>query len=184
MQRRGFLYNSTICVTCCACQVACQSTKGLQPGEFFRRVVTREGKNGRGVAFSGGCNHCANPACVAACPTGAMYRDEELGVVLHDDGKCIGCGACVWNCPYGAVSLSATTGVSQKCDSCIQRRSRGLQPACVEACPMGALRWEGPVPPAGERGWRQLQAPFLPDPAGTNPSTMARFAQGEEERRG
>lgn len=181
MKKRGFLYNSTICISCGACQVACQSSNGLQAGEYFRRVVVREGADGRGIAFSGGCNHCANPACVAACPTGAMYRDEAAGAVLHDDGRCIGCGACVWNCPYGAVSLSATTGVSQKCDSCIGRRSQGLPPACVAACPMGALRWDEPEAPAERQEWRQLQADFLPSPAVTNPSTLARFASGEEK---
>lgn len=181
MKRRGFLYNSTICISCCACQVACQSTKGLRPDEYFRRVVIRSKEGSQGIPFSGGCNHCAKPACVAACPTGAMYRDEEAGVVLHDDGRCIGCGACVWNCPYGAVSLSATTGVSQKCDSCIQLRRKGLQPACVAACPMGALRYDGPVPVEVERPWRQLQANFLPSPTETNPSTFAWFAEEEED---
>ena len=111
-----------------------------------------------------------------------MYRSETLGVALHDDGLCIGCGACVWNCPYGAVSLSGVTGVSQKCDSCLERRQQGLQPACTAACPMGALRWREPL--EGETGWRQLQAPFLPDPAQTGPSTAAQFAfeEGSGER--
>ena len=103
MEKRGFLYNSRLCIACGACQVACQNANGLQEGEFFRRVVLQPGPNGRTAAFSGSCNHCVRPACAAACPTGAMYRDETLGVALHDDGLCIGCGACVWNCPYGAV---------------------------------------------------------------------------------
>lgn len=182
MEKQGFLYNSRLCIACGACQVACQNANGLRDGEFFRRVVLYSGPNGRTAAFSGSCNHCVRPACAAACPTGAMYRSETLGVALHDDGLCIGCGACVWNCPYGAVSLSGVTGVSQKCDSCLERRQQGLQPACTAACPMGALRWREPL--EGETGWRQLQAPFLPDPAQTGPSTAAQFAfeEGSGER--
>ena len=97
MEKVGFLYNSTVCIACGACQLACQGGHGLGSGEYFRRVVLRPVGGGKETAFSGGCNHCAHPACVAACPTGAMYRDEEKGVVLHDDGRCIGCGCCVWN---------------------------------------------------------------------------------------
>ncbi len=179
MEKVGFLYNSTVCIACGACQLACQGAHGLGSGEYFRRVVLRPVGGGKETAFSGGCNHCAHPACVAACPTGAMYRDEEKGVVLHDDGRCIGCGCCVWNCPYGAVSLSATAGVAQKCDSCVDRRSQGLEPFCVAACPMGALRWRDPPPK--EPGWKQLSAPFLPEPGRTDPSTMARFPGEEEE---
>ena len=173
MKKTGFFYSSAICIACGACQVACQNEKGLQPGEFFRRVVLRPGRDGRTVPFSGGCNHCMRPACAAACPTGAMRRDETLGVVLHDSGLCIGCASCVWSCPYGAVSLSASAGTAQKCDSCLDRRMQGRQPACTAACPVGALRWSGP--PADEPGWRQLRAPFLPDPARTDPTTMSRF---------
>ena len=172
-----FSYDSTICLTCGACQVACQTTHGLGPDEFFRRVTVQRDRSGRAVPFSGSCSHCARPACVAACPTGAMYRDEATGVVLHDDGLCIGCGCCVWNCPYGAVSFSKTKGVSQKCDSCIDRRSRGLAPACVAACSMGALRWDAPAPET--EGWRQLRADFLPAPEQTEPTTAVRF-RGEE----
>ena len=90
VEKVGFLYNSTVCIACGACQLACQGAHGLGSGEYFRRVVLRPVGGGKETAFSGGCNHCAHPACVAACPTGAMYRDEEKGVVLHDDGRCIG----------------------------------------------------------------------------------------------
>ncbi len=106
-----------------------------------------------------------------------MYRDEETGLVLHDEGICIGCGCCVWNCPYGAVSFSSTKGVSQKCDSCLERRSGGLAPACVAACSMGALGWGGPAPE--DEGWGRLRAPFLPDPERTEPTTLVCFLRKE-----
>jgi len=179
MEKKNFYYDSTICLGCGACQVACQTSHGLRPEEFFRRVVTLRDPAGRLLPYSGSCNHCLHPACVAACPTGAMYRDEEAGVVLHDDGRCIGCGCCVWNCPYGAASLSQTKGVSQKCDSCADRRSAGLAPACVAACSMGALRWGAPEEIGA--GWRQLSAPFLPAPERTDPSTMVRFDREGEK---
>ena len=178
MEKVHFSYDSTICLGCCACQVACQTTHGLGQGEFFRRVTIQRDRNGRAVPFSGACNHCEKPACVAACPTGAMYRDEESGLVLHDEGICIGCGCCVWNCPYGAVSISLTRGVSQKCDSCLDRREAGLAPACVAACSMEALRWEDPAA-AGE-GWKRLAADFLPDSSRTEPTTAVRFLREED----
>lgn len=179
MEHRTFYYDSTVCLGCGACQVACQSSHGLLPEEFFRRVVTWRDTEGRLRPFSGACNHCANPACVAACPTGAMYRDEGAGVVLHNDGLCIGCGCCIWNCPYGAVSISKTRGVSQKCDSCQDRRKEGLPPACVTACPMGALGWDRPGAAEAGPGWQQLAAPFLPAAEQTEPSTMVRWTEGE-----
>lgn len=150
MNKLGFYYNMNTCVGCGACQLACKNTHNLKAGEFFRRVeMLPQGP------FSGSCNHCEEAACVAACPTGAMYKAED-GTTQHDDGKCIGCGACIWNCPYGAVSFSKTKGVSQKCDSCADRRAKGLEPACVSACPTNSLSFK-------ELDKREADLPFLPD---------------------
>ena len=118
MGRLGVLYHMDTCIACGACQTACKDGHGLIGGEFFRRVEMIETDEGY-LPYSGACCHCGNPMCVSACPTGAMHKTEE-GAVVHDDGLCIGCGACVWNCPYGAVSFSRLKGVSQKCDSCIE----------------------------------------------------------------
>lgn len=171
--RKRFFYNMNTCIGCGSCQIACKDCHDLLPGEFFRRagtrtVTTREGK--RQVPFSLSCNHCERPACVAVCPTGAMHKTED-GLVLHDDGPCIGCGRCYWACPYGEVSLSLAKGVAQKCDTCFARRAQGKAPACVAACPTASLRF-GEI--AEEEG-DAPRLPFLPDVKLTQPSLRMKF---------
>ncbi len=83
------------------------------------------------------CNQCTHPACVQVCPTGATYRTED-GVVLIDHDYCIGCRYCVQACPYGARYFDEDRGVSDKCNWCYHRITKGLQPACVEVCPVDA----------------------------------------------
>lgn len=132
MDEYFFYHNLDTCVGCGACQVACKDLHNLQPGEFFRRVAEIDIK-GKARFYSAACCHCEHPACIDTCPNDAFYRAAD-GTVLHDDGKCIGCGKCVWSCPYGAISLSVERGVAQKCDGCYARRQQGKDPACVAAC--------------------------------------------------
>ena len=134
-----FFHDLDTCIGCQACQVACKDLHDLPAGEFFRRVV-QVSVNGKARFYSAACSHCAHPACMAACPNGAYYRGED-GTVLHDEGKCIGCGRCVWSCPYGAVVLRKETGTAQKCDGCYDRRRQGLEPACVAACVNRSLQF-------------------------------------------
>lgn len=168
MSEQGFIYDSAVCLCCHTCEVACQEAHSLPPHIYFRKVAwvnaERDGCT-VSIPYSGACNHCQNPACVRACPTGAMYLSD--GVVLHDDGLCISCGACMWNCPYGAVSISPFTGMTQKCDSCAERRSRGLLPVCVDACPTRALHW-GDLDEAKKLP-HSPELPFLPESSRTNP---------------
>jgi anaerobic dimethyl sulfoxide reductase subunit B (iron-sulfur subunit) len=98
-----------------------------------------------------------------------MYIAED-GTVRHDDGKCISCGACVWNCPYGAVSFSKTKGVSQKCEACYVRREKGQAPACVAACITYSLKFGKLDEISEESTVRTL--PILPSPEQTKPSTI------------
>ncbi len=83
------------------------------------------------------CNHCTHPACVQVCPTGATYQTPD-GVVLIDHSYCIGCQYCVQACPYGAREFNHAMGVTDKCTWCYHRITKGLQPACVEVCPVEA----------------------------------------------
>lgn len=83
------------------------------------------------------CNHCEHPSCVQVCPVGATFRTED-GVVLIDKEYCIGCEYCVQACPYGARFFNKETRTSDKCTWCYHRITKGLQPACVEVCPVEA----------------------------------------------
>ena len=127
-----FTYEMKKCIACQACQVACKDKNHLETGTFFRRVATFA-HNGTFVHFSGGCHHCEDAACIKACQTQAMHRADDF-TVAHDASKCISCHACVWSCPYGAVSISKKTDLAQKCNSCADLRASGSKPACVQAC--------------------------------------------------
>ena len=83
------------------------------------------------------CNHCANPPCVQVCPVGATFITRD-GVVLVDEDYCIGCRYCIQACPYGARWFKAEKKVAAKCTFCYHRITKGLVPACVEACPTQA----------------------------------------------
>lgn len=85
------------------------------------------------------CNQCDNPPCVQVCPVGATYQTAE-GVVLVDRSWCIGCGYCVMGCPYGVRFFHPEHHVAEKCNFCYHRISKGMNSACVDACPFGARR--------------------------------------------
>jgi anaerobic dimethyl sulfoxide reductase subunit B (iron-sulfur subunit) len=158
----GFTFDLHKCIGCKACQVACKDLHDLPAGIFLRRV-----DEVAGGFYSGACNHCKEPACARICPTGAMYKAED-GLVLHDDARCIGCGACTTACPYGAPVLHPRLGIAVKCDACRERREGGLTPACVGACPVRALSF-------GELLDTKADVPFLTDPMLTSPSLYIKF---------
>ncbi|MFC1769795.1 4Fe-4S dicluster domain-containing protein [Nitrospirota bacterium] len=85
------------------------------------------------------CNQCTNPACVQVCPVGATYQTPD-GVVLIDRKWCIGCGYCIMACPYGVRFFHPVYKTAEKCNWCYHRITKGLKPACVQACAFGARR--------------------------------------------
>ena len=144
MARSAFYFDSARCVGCKTCMVACKKKNNLPKGVNFRKVDSFEVGQYPTAKFyhwSHACNHCADPACVAACPTGAMYKDETDGTVQHDDEKCIGCGSCVIACPYDAPAIVEELGIAQKCNACIDTRGEDGVPTCVAACGMRALEF-------------------------------------------
>ena len=93
-----------------------------------------------GYRISIACNHCADAACVSNCPTGAMQKDSDTGIVWTDPNVCIGCKTCQSVCPYGAPSYLEEKGVMSKCDMCKAEVLEGSGiPICVSGCPMRAL---------------------------------------------
>jgi nitrate reductase beta subunit len=88
------------------------------------------------------CNHCLNPACVAACPSGAFYKRGEDGIVLVDQSRCRGWRSCVAACPYKKTFFNWASGKSEKCILCFPRIESGQAPACFHACP-GRIRYLG-----------------------------------------
>lgn len=85
------------------------------------------------------CNHCTNPACLAACPTSAIYKREEDGIVLVDQDKCKGHRHCVEACPYKAIYYNPVVQKSEKCILCFPRVEKGIAPACTRQC-VGRIR--------------------------------------------
>ncbi|MGX9079846.1 4Fe-4S dicluster domain-containing protein, partial [Klebsiella pneumoniae] len=79
------------------------------------------------------CNHCAEPACLDVCPTGATFQRDD-GIVVVNNDWCVGCGYCVQACPYDARFINHETNTADKCTFCAHRLEAGLLPACVESC--------------------------------------------------
>ncbi len=141
MSKRGFVTNMERCVGCNACVISCKSYHGLEPDMKRRKVRDMDEKIvGAPVRayLSASCQHCEDPACMKACPTGA-YSKREDGIVLHDKVVCIGCRMCQWACPYNAPTFNSVTKKMDKCDFCQERLDQGEQPICVACCPMEAL---------------------------------------------
>ena len=90
------------------------------------------------------CEHCLNPACVAACPSGAMYKRESDGIVLVDENKCRGWRMCVSGCPYKKVFLNRLSGKAEKCTFCFPRVEEGTPTVCSETC-VGRIRYIGVI---------------------------------------
>ena len=145
----AFYFDASSCSGCKTCQVACKDKNDLDVGILWRRVYEINGGQWfkRDNAWlpmivsyniSMACNHCENPSCVDACPTGAMYKRKD-GIVLIDESKCIGCKYCQWACPYGAPQYDESKGVMTKCNLCFDFIEEGKNPTCVDACPMRAL---------------------------------------------
>jgi carbon-monoxide dehydrogenase iron sulfur subunit len=87
------------------------------------------------------CQHCQDAPCILACPSEAIRRLDEDAPVLIDAQRCIGCKFCLMVCPFGMIELSRDGKAMIKCDLCVQRVEAGREPACVSACPTGALQF-------------------------------------------
>lgn len=140
-----FHFDMTKCIGCKCCEVACNEQNNNPAGIRWRRVGELEGGTyplAERFHLSMGCNHCLEPACLIGCPVEAYTKMPDTGIVLHSAEACIGCQYCTWNCPYGVPQFNEERGVVGKCDLCHHRLSEGRAPACVNACPQGAIEVE------------------------------------------
>lgn len=137
-RQMGFLFEQQFCIGCQTCMDACAARNGLPSGVFPRHADNFQQKI-EGPYLSMSCNHCTNPACVEACPVGALQKRDSDGIVVHDRDACIGCYSCVSACPYGAPQQDDEAGKMVKCDLCLGLQEIGEEPACVAACPAKVL---------------------------------------------
>lgn len=157
---KSILIDLSRCTGCQSCALACRAANsgtaviGTAAGDPPPRlshdalsfVATREVDSGQGeteiVFVKRQCMHCLHPACVAACTVGALHK-TAAGPVVYDADKCIGCRYCQYACPFGVPSYDWDNplGLIHKCQMCTDHLSPGEQPACVTACPNGALRY-------------------------------------------
>lgn len=183
MTQYGFCIDLNTCAGCKACAMACKDRNDLDLGTKYRKVIDYAGgtwdtsgtipvpSNIFSYSVSLACNHCANPACVENCPTGAMAKDEETGIVTSDPEVCIGCGACVSSCPYDEPRIVGDTPHSGKCDMCYDLVSQGQNPRCVDACIMRCLKF-GDIEELRATYGDNADAGALPHADLTNPSIV------------
>ena len=133
--------DQTRCIGCHACTTACKSENQVPVGvtrTYVKSVEIGTFPQVRRAFQVTRCNQCTDAPCVAACPTGAMYKRPD-GIVDFDKRVCIGCKACMAACPYDAIFINPDDHSAEKCNFCAHRLDLGLEPACVVVCPTEAI---------------------------------------------
>jgi formate dehydrogenase iron-sulfur subunit len=165
----GFFTDTSVCIGCKACEVACKEWNQLpekEPGflgesldntgelngstwrhvKFIDNVPDATMGEGNGKAFllmSDVCKHCQHASCMDVCPTGAIIRTEFDTVFIQHD-VCNGCRNCIAACPYDVIDINEDKNVAQKCTLCYDRLQGGMEPACAKACPTDSIQF-GPL---------------------------------------
>ncbi|MCA1989530.1 MAG: 4Fe-4S dicluster domain-containing protein [Desulfarculus sp.] len=174
----GMVIDAASCIDCKGCQAACKVANQVPDG-YWRNWIKRgdEEKAAQERARlrfqPGNCMQCDKPTCVAACPTGATYKEASDGVVRIDRELCIGCGQCIAACPYNARYRHPQLRVADKCDFCAERRAAGLSPACVDTCPTKARVFgdlNDPQGPAGRLLRTKASARVISQASPTDPN--------------
>jgi formate dehydrogenase iron-sulfur subunit len=167
-QAYGFFTDTSVCIGCKACEVACKQWNQLPGnapafGDGYDNTGSLDSQNwrhvqlidnvpdqtlaaGQGKAWllmSDVCKHCSQASCMEVCPTGAIIRTEFDSVFIQPS-VCNGCRACIAACPYSVIGMDETTNVAQKCTLCYDRLQGGLEPACAKVCPTQSIQF-GPV---------------------------------------
>ncbi len=138
----ALVVNTVDCVGCSACEVACKQEHDIPVGPRWIKVSTqgpREIEGRQQLRYDvAHCLHCVKPECRDVCPVDAITKRED-GIVLVDAELCNGCMACLDGCPLGVMQFDDEKGLAEKCDLCVTRLDRGLNPACVDACPASCM---------------------------------------------
>src|SRR5216117_2571534 len=156
------LIDTTTCIGCKACEVACMEWNDLPFGQtvfdntyqtmpetrwnywnliLFNEHVREEDGSLMWLMRKDQCMHCAEPGCLAACPAPGAIVQYANGIVDVNPDQCIGCGYCESGCPFDVPRFHQTTGKMAKCTLCVDRVEVGLEPACIKACPTGCLQF-------------------------------------------
>jgi formate dehydrogenase iron-sulfur subunit len=177
----GFFTDTTLCIGCKACEVACKEWNQLPAddigltGHSYDNTTRLSATTWRHVAFverntrvtdmppfqsswlmmSDVCKHCEHAGCLEACPTGALFR-TEFGTVVVQQDICNGCGYCVPACPFGVVELDLQDGRAHKCTLCYDRLKGGLEPACAKSCPTNSIQF-GPLAELQQRARERVE---------------------------
>ncbi len=177
----GFFTDTTVCIGCKACEVACKEWNQLpargdgganleMSGLSYDNTLRLDGTtwrhvkfieqfpepyNGRWLMMSDVCKHCVQAPCLEVCPTGAIIRTEFDTVVIQSD-TCNGCRDCIAACPFGVIDINHVSNTAQKCTLCYDRTSVGLEPACSKACPTDSIQF-GPIAELQERAQRRVE---------------------------
>jgi formate dehydrogenase iron-sulfur subunit len=161
----GFFTDTTVCIGCKACEVACKEWNQLPAtnggvttlsgdsydntrrldGLHWRHVkfveqFSADRSQGRWLLMSDVCKHCVRAGCLEVCPTGAIIRTEFDTVVIQSD-VCNGCRDCIAACPFGVIDINPASGTAQKCTLCYDRLQAGMEPACSKACPTDSINF-------------------------------------------
>jgi formate dehydrogenase iron-sulfur subunit len=167
----GFFTDTSVCIGCKACEVACKEWNQLPEREdeigflgesldntgelngstwrhvqFIDNVPDETMAEGNGKAFllmSDVCKHCKHASCMDVCPTGAIIRTEFDTVFIQED-VCNGCRNCIAACPYDVIDVNEEKNVAQKCTLCYDRLQSGMEPACAKVCPTDSIQF-GPL---------------------------------------
>jgi len=153
------LIDTSSCIGCKACEVACQEWNDLPPEttvqhgtyqtlpdttpNFWNLIKFNEHETSDGgfqwLFRKDQCMHCADPGCLKACPAPGAIVQYNNGIVDFQQDNCIGCGYCIAGCPFNVPKMSKQTKKVYKCTLCVDRVSVGLEPACIKACPTSCL---------------------------------------------
>ena len=179
-QAVGFFTDTTVCIGCKACEVACHQWNALPArdggktqlsGDSYDNTVALSDVDWRHVKFiekfsvdrsqagwlmmSDVCKHCVNAPCLEVCPTGSIIR-TEFDTVYIQEPVCNGCRDCIAACPFGVIHVSAEKKVAQKCTFCYDRLQNGLTPACALACPTRSIQF-GPIDELRQSARRRVE---------------------------